>query len=236
MVARTLANLGLKGFYDLGEDGWDDDMNLNLLTLSVLVQGTAIDKVSAVPGSPSEGQVYILDETEPTNPNKIIVYDDATWKYLAGPFYGWLIHNAATGNYEKFNGTAWVEFSSGGGSESTQSFVLACSDEISNLTTGTAKVTFRMPYAFNLSAVRASVNTAPTGATIIVDINEGGASVLSTKLSIDATEKTSQTAAVPAVISDATIADNAEITIDIDQVGSTVPGKGLKVVLIGTPA
>jgi hypothetical protein len=78
------------------------------------------------------------------------------------------------------------------------------------------------------------VNTAPTDATIIVDINEAGSSVLSTKLSIDATEKTSTTAAVPAVISDANIADDAEITIDIDQIGSTIAGKGLIVTLIGT--
>jgi hypothetical protein len=38
--------------------------------------------------------------------------------------------------------------------------------------TGTAKVTFRMPYAFTVTDVRASVNTAPTGSTILIDINE----------------------------------------------------------------
>jgi hypothetical protein len=114
--------------------------------------------------------------------------------------------------------------------------VIACSDEATNLTTGTAKVTFRMPYAMTLSSVRSSVNTAPTGSTLIVDINEGGNSILSTKLSIDASEKTSTTAASAAVISDTGLADDAEITIDIDQIGSTVAGKGLKVVLKGTRA
>jgi hypothetical protein len=108
-------------------------------------------------------------------------------------------------------------------------FVIAASDETTNLTTGTNKVYFRMPYAGTLLAVRASVNTAPTGSTIEVDINEAGSTILSTKLSIDASEKTSTTAAVPAVISDSALADDAEITIDIDQVGSTVAGKGLKV-------
>ena len=85
-----------------------------------------------------------------------------------------------------------------------------------------------------LTAVRASVTTAPVGSTIIVDINENGTSILSTKLSIDASEKTSTTAATAAVISDSSIADDAEITIDIDQVGSTTAGAGLKVWLIGT--
>jgi hypothetical protein len=110
-------------------------------------------------------------------------------------------------------------------------FVIAASDESTNLATGTNKVYFRMPYAGTLLAVRASVNTAPTDANIEVDINEAGSTILSTKLSIDASEKTSTTAAVPAVISDSALADDAEITIDIDQVGSTVAGKGLKVYL-----
>ena len=113
---------------------------------------------------------------------------------------------------------------------------IAVSDEATALTTGTAKVTFRMPFAFTLTAVRASVTTAPTGSALTVDINEGGASILSTKLTIDASEKTSTTAATPAVISDTALADDAEITIDIDTVGSTVAGAGLKVYLIGTVA
>jgi hypothetical protein len=113
---------------------------------------------------------------------------------------------------------------------------IACSDETTALTAGTAKVTFRMPYAMTLTAVRSSVTTAPTGSTLIVDINEGGTSILSTKLSIDATEKTSTTAASAAVISDANLASDAEITIDIDQIGTTIAGAGLKVTLIGTRA
>ena len=108
-------------------------------------------------------------------------------------------------------------------------FILACSDEATALTTGTNKVRFRMPYAGTLTSLKASANTAPTGAALVVDVNENGTTVLSTKLSIDATELTSTTAAAPAVISDSALADDAEISIDIDQVGSTVAGAGLKV-------
>jgi hypothetical protein len=93
-----------------------------------------------------------------------------------------------------------------------------------------------MPHAMTLTAVRASVGTAPTGSTLVVDINEGGASILGTKLSIDATEKTSTTAASAATITDTALANDAEITIDIDQIGSTIAGAGLKVTLIGTRA
>ena len=113
-------------------------------------------------------------------------------------------------------------------------FILACSDETTALTTGTNKIRFRMPYAGTLTAVRASVNTAPTGAALVVDINEAGTTLLSTKLSIDATETSSTTAATPAVISDSALADDAEISVDIDQIGSSVAGAGLKVMLYVT--
>lgn len=119
--------------------------------------------------------------------------------------------------------------------EVPETIIVAISDEATAITTGTAKVTFRMPFAMTLSAVRLSAGTAPTGSTCIVDINESGSTIMTTnKLSIDASEKTSTTAATAAGITDSALADDAEITIDIDQIGSTVAGAGLKVTLIGT--
>jgi len=113
---------------------------------------------------------------------------------------------------------------------------IAISDETTALTSGTAKATFRMPYAFTLTAVRASLTTAQaSGSLFTVDINDGGASILSTKLTIDNAEKTSTTAAAAAVISDTALADDAEITIDIDEIGDG-SAKGLKVWLIGNQA
>ncbi len=112
--------------------------------------------------------------------------------------------------------------------------VVAISDETTALTTGTAKVTFRMPCAMTLTDVRASVTTAPTGSTLIIDIKESGTTIFSTKLSIDASAKTSTTAATPKVLSDTSLADDAEITINIDQIGSTIAGAGAKITLIGT--
>lgn len=114
-----------------------------------------------------------------------------------------------------------------------QALIVAVGDETTAITTGTAKVTFRMPYAFTLSEVKASLTTAGTTLTT-VDINEAGATLLSTKLTIDANENSSETATAAAVISDAALAADAEITIDIDGAGTSAAG--LKVTLIGKPA
>lgn len=112
--------------------------------------------------------------------------------------------------------------------------ILGIGDETTAITTGTAKLTFRMPFAFTLTAVRASLTTESSSGDPTIDINEGGSTILSTKLSIDAGEKTSTTATTPAVISDSALADDAEITIDIDTAGTGAAG--LKVVLIGVRA
>ena len=109
-----------------------------------------------------------------------------------------------------------------------QEYCFALSDQATDLTTGTAKVTTYLPAAATVNSVRAYTNTAPTGSTIIVDINEAGTTLMSTtKLSIDASEKTSGTATSAAALTDTAIAANAEVTFDIDQVGSTIKGKGL---------
>lgn len=116
----------------------------------------------------------------------------------------------------------------------TRDLGFAISDEDTSLVAGTAKLTFRMPYGMNLTEVRSNLKTAPTGQKVIVDINQNGVSILSTKLSIDIGELTSTTASISSVISNNVLVDDAEIVIDIDQIGSTISGSGLKLWLIGT--
>jgi len=112
-----------------------------------------------------------------------------------------------------------------------QSMTIAISDEATALTTGTAEITFRAPFAMTLTQIpRASLSTASSSGLVTVDINESGTSILgANKLSIDANERTSVTAATATTLADTAIADDAEITIDIDAAGTGA--KGLKVTL-----
>ena len=110
----------------------------------------------------------------------------------------------------------------------------AASDELTPLTPGTSKVTFRLPTAFTLTEVRASLTTAQSsGLDFTVDINQNGTSILGTLLTFNNTQKTSTTAAVPATIVTSSLTDDAEITVDIDQIGDGT-ATGLKITLIGT--
>ena len=142
---------------------------------------------------------------------------------------GQLISTAVTpGAYTNMSATVDSDGRITAASSGVLSMIIACSDETSNLSTGTAKVTFRAPHAMTITGVRANVNSASAGAAVQVDINDNGISIFSTPLTIDAGEETSVTAAVPAVITNNAFADDDEITIDIDAVGTT-PAKGLKV-------
>ena len=107
---------------------------------------------------------------------------------------------------------------------------VALSDEATAITTGVGKVTFRAPFAMTLYQIpRASLATASTSGNPTVDIDKNGVSIFSTLLSIDANEKTSVTAATPAVLSTSTFADDDEITMDVSTAGTGA--KGLKVTL-----
>lgn len=106
---------------------------------------------------------------------------------------------------------------------------LACSDDASPIEVKAGKVNWRASEARVLVGIRASLKTAATGSAVIVDLKVNGASCLSTKLSIDATEESSVTAASQAVISSPLIPDDAKLSVDIVQVGSTFAGDGLMV-------
>ena len=226
-----------------------DDVGAGAAAFEVL--GT-VATVGDLPGGATQGDVYLVEADD-----NFYVWDGSAWSSLgtlagpqgptgatgavgpagadgadgadgigvdAGGTTGQVLAKASGTDYD----TGWVSLTT------ADIYVIACSDETTALTTGTGKVTFRMPTAGTLTAVKATVTTAPAGSALIVDINEGGTSVLSTQLSVDDGEKTSATAATPAVISDSALANDAEITIDIDQVGSGTAGAGLKVNLYVT--
>lgn len=109
----------------------------------------------------------------------------------------------------------------------TNVYEFALSDETTAVTTGT-KVTWRAPFALTIKDVRASVTTASSSGIPTFNILEGGVTIFSTKLTIDANELTSTTAATPYVLSDTALADDASITFTIDVAGTSTAGAKVK--------
>ncbi len=111
----------------------------------------------------------------------------------------------------------------------TEFQTLVCGDETTDHVTGIVHTT-RFPYAVTVGTIYASLTDAATGASkFTVDVLLNGVSVFTTKITLDATERTSSTASVAAVLLTTAFAAHDEIEIEITQIGSTLAGKGLKV-------
>jgi len=224
------------------EDGAAGEGHLNELLrqwrgLDGLIQPTVKSRVAALPTSGQvNGDCYLLTAT--ANIHKIARWTTrlptAAWEYYT-PKDGWYVWSTADQKGYRFKGTAWAEETAGGGTVPPQSIIVACGDELSVVTAGTAKVTFRMPFAFNLTLIKASLNVAQTsGSLFTIDVKENGVSVFSTKPTFNNGSKTTVGATTPAVLSDLSLAADAEITVDVTLIGDAT-AKGLKVTLIGTP-
>lgn len=96
------------------------------------------------------------------------------------------------------------------------------------LTTGAKPLRIYVPGTMTIDKVYIAVNTAPTGANIIVDVNKNGTTIFTTqgnRPEIAASAYTDESGA-PDVTA---LALNDYLTFDIDQIGSTIAGADLTV-------
>jgi hypothetical protein len=195
---------GKKIYFTLGTGLGTSTTTLNNTGVTSVALAATNDDTVGISGSPVTTTGTLSLDAVDAGADKFVFWDDSAGKKVYGTLAGSLsISGTELRDYQ------WLQF--------------AISDQTTAITTGTAKFTTRFP-ACTVLAVRASLNTASSSGIPTVDINEAGTTILSTKLTIDANEKTSTTAATAAVISDSTIADDAEITFDIDTAGTGAKG------------
>ena len=83
--------------------------------------------------------------------------------------------------------------------------------------------------AYVIDQVRASVNTQPTGASVIVDVNKNGTTIFTTQSRRPTIAVSTNTAINSGAIEVLNLAAGDYLTVDIDQIGSTVAGADLTV-------
>ncbi|OGJ56681.1 hypothetical protein A3D88_02795 [Candidatus Peribacteria bacterium RIFCSPHIGHO2_02_FULL_52_16] len=91
--------------------------------------------------------------------------------------------------------------------------------------------TFILPYAFTANDVEIKGVVGPTGAALIIDINEEGTTIFSTRPQIS---DGAETEAGTHAFSDTSLAKGSEIHLDVDQIGSSRAGSGITIMLMGT--
>lgn len=178
MPARTLPNVGLQAFFDLGEDGWNDEYDLNMLKLSVLTQGGILGVVAALPVDAENGDVYILSAG--AHIDSIAIRDADDWIYVV-PKAGWLMYNRDTGKYLTYDGLAWNNLATGSGDGG--STVPAVPPDIRGTVQANA-VSFQVVLPFPVGTVEGDlaivhagtgygVNGNPAGWTMVVNASTG---------------------------------------------------------------
>lgn len=100
---------------------------------------------------------------------------------------------------------------------------------LAKVTTGAISVI--VPMALRIIQVRVSVDTAPVGSALILDLNNNGVSLYTTQANRPQLPPgvTDAVAPLPDIT---TLALGDKLRLDIDQVGSLTPGAGLSLTII----
>jgi hypothetical protein len=97
------------------------------------------------------------------------------------------------------------------------------------LKTGTFRLYNDSDASWTIVGVRATVGSAPTGASIIIDVNVNGTTIFTTQGNRPSIASTEFTSGFVSSVDSTSVPVGAYITVDIDQVGSTLPGSDLGV-------
>ena len=91
---------------------------------------------------------------------------------------------------------------------------------------------FYVPRAREIISVVAAVGTAPTGASILIDVNKNGTTIFTTQGNRPSVAASAFKVAAPAVPDVTSVAAGDLLSVDIDQVGSSVAGSDLTVIVL----
>lgn len=172
--------------------------------------GSSVTIADTAPGSPASGDMWWESDTA----KLYVYYNDGTssqWVEVNGGAVGPQGATGATGPM----GNSMIPYQRAG--------VLTVDAGVSR---------FRFPVAATILGVSMACNTAPTGASIICDVNKNGTTIFTNQANRPTIAASAFATASEVTNMDVTsIAAGDYITVDVDQVGSTVAGADLTVLV-----
>jgi hypothetical protein len=100
---RQLPGMGLYAFWNYASDAWGTRMDSNLRELSTVAQLGVLGRVAALPGSPAQGDIYLL-----TTDDTINCRDNGVWVTFT-PLAGWVCYVIDEDLMLYFDSTDWTE-------------------------------------------------------------------------------------------------------------------------------
>jgi|GEM_PF-2002160 len=92
---------------------------------------------------------------------------------------------------------------------------------------GTHRIYNDSGLTWTIISIRASVGAAPTGSSVILDVNKNGTTIFTTQANRPTITTSTNTSGKITNMSVTTVANGDYITVDIDQIGSTISGADL---------
>lgn len=100
-----------------------------------------------------------------------------------------------------------------------------------NAAVSSGQARFRFPFAATIQGISAAIATAPTGANLIIDINKNGSTIFTNQANRPTIVAGTNEDAEVTNMDITSMAIGDYLTVDIDQIGSTVPGADLTVMI-----
>lgn len=202
--------------------------NDNALRCEILFGFVISQAVMAQPGSPEDGDIYIIPpgatgtQWATFDAYDLAIFKSGTW-YAYAPVEGIVVN--INGSLYQFIGSAgYSSIGAGGGNKFVN---VAMSDMTTDLTTGTAKAVWFAPENGTLVSVYIGVHDPSSSGVVRVDMNDTGGTVFTTRPAIDATEATSLTGTNAVLDGTVSFSRGDKFTFDIDDAGTDA--KGLQV-------
>lgn len=175
------------------------------------------------PGTPAAGALAIYSKSD----HKLYILDSTGVETAlgAGGGGGTTIAYQTTAPASPTTGMLWVDSDAPSGTY--DEVAVFGSDGALTVKTGTSR--WRFPFAATILGTTASVGTAPTGASLILDVKKNGTTIYSTtgnRPTIAISGFATTTEPTPDVTA---MAVGDYLTVDVAQIGSTVAGSDLTV-------
>lgn len=112
-MSQQGANVGLTYDWDLGESGWKQQMDENLLVIDALLMPNMISSTTAEPpASNSSGDRYLVPASGAGGAwagyeDHITIYDGENWLLLP-PKNGWRVYVIDTGEDQLYSNSSWA--------------------------------------------------------------------------------------------------------------------------------
>lgn len=136
---------------------------------------------------------------------------------------GRTVFDTTLGATMMWNGTNWVPYH--------EDIAFFAAEGTLSVKTGKGRLG-PWPFPITILGVSAAVNTAPTGAAVVIDINKSGTTIFTTQGNRPQIAASAFATAAEVTTMDVTaVAAGQYLTVDIDQIGSTIAGADLTVLL-----